>query len=216
MMDEVTKPAPKVKKMRKSTRDYHHGDLKNALVNAGIKVLGVQGVEALTLREVAYLTGVSASAVYRHFASKEHLLAAIAEDGYRVIADGFVKSGQLQDPKLRLQKIAEVYVGFAIAHPDQYRLMFSGRLGNFDQYPDLLVLARPLSQALAEVCAQLMATDVRTPFKNPLDFAVSAWSLVHGYCRLSIDGELTVFPEELRPSMNAVLCVLWDFPRKLK
>jgi len=61
---------------------YHHGNLKEELVSAGIRIISKDGVDGLSLREVAGLAGVSHAALYRHFKNKEDLLASIAEDGF--------------------------------------------------------------------------------------------------------------------------------------
>jgi len=68
-------------------KKYHHGDLKNALINAGIAILAEEGAGALSLRKVARRAGVSHAAPYAHFADKQTLIAAIAADGHRQIYD---------------------------------------------------------------------------------------------------------------------------------
>jgi AcrR family transcriptional regulator len=68
-------------------RSYHHGDLRQALIEAGLTLLDVRAADALSLREVARAVGVSATAVYRHFPDKGALLDALAAEGLRKLAD---------------------------------------------------------------------------------------------------------------------------------
>ena len=68
-----------------STKNYHHGDLKNALINAGVEILAGDGVGGLSLRKVAKQAGVSHAAPYAHFADKQALIAAISTEGYKKI-----------------------------------------------------------------------------------------------------------------------------------
>ena len=74
------------KKAPSKTREYHHGDLRNALIQAGLAILAEEGTHALSLRAAARRSGVSHAAPYRHFADKEALLAAIAEQGFNTLA----------------------------------------------------------------------------------------------------------------------------------
>src|SRR5215212_4914161 len=71
-----------------ATKRYHHGDLRNALIRAGQELLAQEGIAGLDMRKVARAAGVSHAAPYRHFADKQALLAAIAEDGFYQLAEG--------------------------------------------------------------------------------------------------------------------------------
>src|SRR5689334_1657694 len=108
---------PKVPKPRKPAAEhaYHHGDLRNALIQAGLKILAKEGAQALTLREVARRANVSHAAPYRHFASKEALLAAIAEEGFNEFAARLqvVAQNNTSDPRAQLYEATRAYVQFA-------------------------------------------------------------------------------------------------------
>src|SRR6185369_11386433 len=105
---------------RKRADSYQHGDLRHALIQAGLKLLGERGVEGLSLRAAAELAGVSHAAPYRHFADKDALVAAIAEEGFRLLTrrmrDEIDASGS-NDALARLQASAIGYVSFAVEHP---------------------------------------------------------------------------------------------------
>src|SRR5713101_10130495 len=100
---------------RQKPKPYHHGDLRNALIQAGLEMLSEGGAAALDLRKVAREAGVSHAAPYRHFADKQALIAAINEEGFRRLAERIqcalreVSDGAFE----QLQAIARVYVQFA-------------------------------------------------------------------------------------------------------
>src|SRR6476659_4036663 len=101
------------------TKRYHHGDLRNALIQAGQAILAAEGAAGLDLRKVARAAGVSHAAPYRHFADKQALLAAIAEEGFYQLTEGMDAAiGQAPASAAdQLEQLAHVYVQFAIDHP---------------------------------------------------------------------------------------------------
>src|SRR5216117_2127251 len=107
---------------------YHHGNLRTALLRAAGERLEKQGITALSLREAARRAGVSHNAPYRHFADREALLAALAAEGFAMLAE-----------RLRGQpgrEMGEAYVRFALEQPQRFRLMFGGLLP-IARYPEL-------------------------------------------------------------------------------
>lgn len=190
--------------------NYHHGDLANALVRAGLALIKREGAAALSLRGVAKRAGVTASAVYRHFADKEALLAAVAAAGFAGLNAAFavtsINAGR-GVPRVRLAALGEAYVAFALKHPEQYRLMFGeGRAASQDSR--LKAEARQSFRCLEEAVAATLA--------KPLDDsavvagAVAAWSLVHGYALLRLDGRLGDLPPDMIPDVGAVLDQLFQ------
>src|SRR5712692_6190825 len=99
----------------KRTKRYHHGDLPRALLDAALRIVEMQGTAALTLRAAARLAGVSQAAPYRHFANKEAILAAVAEDGFRSLMAAMRHAvGAVGDsPLARLRAVGLGYVTFA-------------------------------------------------------------------------------------------------------
>lgn len=96
---------------------YHHGDLRPALLAAAAQALEKDGPDGISLRELARRAGVSHTAPYRHFADRQALLAALAEEGFATLA------AELDGKPWRDQAVA--YVRFALAHPARFRLMFA-------------------------------------------------------------------------------------------
>jgi len=110
-----------------SKQPYHHGDLKNALIAAGIDVLAKEGVHGLSLRKVAQRAGVSHAAPYAHYTDKQALIAAISTEGYRRLYETLRGVGERyhDDPLRQLVEGAWAYVQFALQEPDHFKLTFS-------------------------------------------------------------------------------------------
>jgi AcrR family transcriptional regulator len=150
---------------------YHHGDLRAAILRAAGKQLEKHGIAALSLREVARRAGVSHNAPYRHFPDRDSLLAALAAEGFENLAE---KTRARQG-----REMGEAYVGFALSHPQRYRLMFGGLL-RLDEHPELRERAHASYAALEKAFAG-QGVDARLA-------AAAAWSLVHGLAHLILDG----------------------------
>ncbi|HEX4869120.1 MAG TPA: TetR/AcrR family transcriptional regulator [Moraxellaceae bacterium] len=167
---------------------YHHGRLREALVTEGLRLLEESGEGAFSLRELARRLGVSANAAYRHFASKEALLEALAAEGFRRFAAGQLMAARGGDsPQAGFLAAGRAYVAFAEAHPALFRLMF-GRF-SADRHGDELAAAGELAyEGLRHGVAAALGRPVADP---EVDVAVlRAWSLVHGLSHLVLDGQL--------------------------
>ena len=155
-------------------RSYHHGDLKAALVRVAGKILEKEGVEALSLREVARRAGVSHNAPYRHFPQREGLLAALA-------AEGFGMLGQAQREAAAaggLRAMGEAYVRFALAQPQRFRLMFGGEV-SIAKHAQLREVATRTFEGLSGALAAGVPEA-----KGARDASIAAWALVHGLAQL--------------------------------
>jgi AcrR family transcriptional regulator len=178
------------KRPRAAARDsYHHGDLRTALLAAAARLLEKEGAEAVSFRAIAREVGVSQTAPYNHFESKEHLLATVAEDGFRRFTALQRAPSPARSPRQRLQALGRAYVAFASAHPQLYRLMFGVGLADWKRYPSLVEAAEqsclPVQQALAEV-----ASHGASHGKSAHGAWIATWAMVHGLASLLIDGKL--------------------------
>jgi AcrR family transcriptional regulator len=111
---------------------YHHGDLREALIEAALEIIGEIGPPGLTIREVARRAGVSHAAPYRHFADKDELILAVVERGFEML-DADVRRARAaagEDPIAQFAASGEAYLGFALGYPTYYQVMFSGDLLN--------------------------------------------------------------------------------------
>ena len=171
-------------------KKYHHGDLKQALVAAGLAILETEGLPGLSLRACAARAGVSHAAPKNHFGSLKGLITAIAAEGFRLHAE-FMRGG-LSDGasrQARLLAAMEGYTGFAAAHPHLFELMFS------PNYPDFTdeTLRRNASASyaiLADISAGLDWDKAGAP-DGQVKTEMMLWSLVHGYALLSLSGQFS-------------------------
>ncbi len=105
---------------------YHHGALRDALVDAGEALARAEGLDGVTVRRIAAACGVSAAAVYRHFPSGDHLIAAVAQRAREIMArDMFARlsSATGRPPIDRLREVGESYIAFALAEPQLFSLV---------------------------------------------------------------------------------------------
>ncbi|GAA4890291.1 TetR/AcrR family transcriptional regulator [Ferrimonas pelagia] len=181
-----------------SSQRYHHGDLKQALLDQAQKMLRDEGVEAMSLRRLAAAAGVSHMAPYAHFKNKAELLQAVATEGLNALAQEMERVAEsISEPAALVLEYGVVYVEYALQHPQLYRLML-GQVGAFpDAAPDSALQSakwqalqqaskrpfRLLQGAFALVCDDEVQTRAQ---------ALGAWSLVHGVAALITDGHIRV------------------------
>ena len=169
-----------------SDRRYHHGDLRRALVDEGLRLIAEGSTEALSLRELARRVGVSATAVYRHFPDKGALMAALAAEGLARLAavqrSAFNAAG---GGVAGFAATGAAYVRFALANPALFRLIFQ-----HPAPPDLMSTAEGSGDAMAFLLA-----NARAYAPGHMDaqlFALQAWSVAHGLAMLMLDGQVPV------------------------
>jgi len=186
------------RRVRKKTA-YHHGDLRRSLVNAALRLVDEQGASAVTLREVARMAGVSRQAPYRYFVDRTELLAAVAEEGFRALHSELVQASQAApDPSAALQAIAVTYVSFAVANPAQFRIMYGAEVATAVSrgMPTLAAARDATHGTVTQTVAALQrvtGSDVDT-----LDYALTAWALVHGLASLLVEGQMNRHPYQER------------------
>lgn len=166
-------------------RPYHHGDLRRALVNAGLELLETRDADDLSLREVARAVGVSPTAVYRHFPDKDALLDALAAEGLGRLA---VAQHEAADAagggKAGFVATGVAYVRFALDNPALFRLTFSATaardiLDAPEHVPDAMAFLR----ANAAAAAEQSGGDAKV-------VAIHAWSVAHGLATLLLEGQV--------------------------
>jgi AcrR family transcriptional regulator len=184
---------------------YHHGELRRTLLDVSIDVIDRRGVDALNLRELAARAGVSSGAPYHHFADREALLAAVAEEGFGYLEAAMIRERDAvaDDATLRLTALGRAYVSFATNHRGHFRVMFRGDLHGAD-----LEKARPRAfQLLRDAIHDCQRSGV-APAGDWQPLVLTAWSAVHGLATLWIDGVLPkkgLNPERLAPMVTTFL-----------
>jgi AcrR family transcriptional regulator len=178
---------------RKRADSYQHGDLRRALIQAGLKLLAEGGVRDLSLRAAAQLAGVSHAAPYRHFADKDALVAAIAEEGFRLLTQHMraeiAARGAGAAFVVRLRASAAGYVGFAVEHPGYFRTIFGGALHDKALPPSLKAAGDEAYHVLRDLIVEGIDAGILAS-ADPDQLSLAAWSLVHGLGMLIIDKHL--------------------------
>ncbi|NSW52417.1 MAG: TetR/AcrR family transcriptional regulator [Anaerolineae bacterium] len=173
-----------------TNQTYHHGDLKNALITAGLAVLSETGIEGLSLRKVAQRAGVSHTAPYNHFADKQALLAAISTAAQQQMFEMLtIAINHHRTSPDFLYEIAWETYQFAQEDPGRYRLMFSHTVEEEFDYPEFIATWQKNIMLLEEIvricqeCGQFADHDVKM-------MALHIWSTVHGFILLALERQL--------------------------
>ena len=184
-------PTPRAPRLAKKPRDqYHHGDLRRALLQAAVRTLQKQGLDALTLRAVGDELGVSRSALYRHFADKSALLTAVASEGFRMLRAALLGAWEGQGKGLLgFEAMGEAYVRFALENPWHYRVMFGGGFDIDAADPELTAAGAAAFAALVDALVE-QQTQGLVQKDDPQTQATFVWAVVHGIAMLAIDGGL--------------------------
>lgn len=164
--------------MTTSSRAYHHGDLPASVLRAAGRLLEIQGVEKLRMRELARRAKVSHNAPYRHFADREALLAALATEGFERLDESL----RLAAGAGGLRAMGEAYVRFALEHPQHFRLMFGRRPAGAGSARLRAVSSELFGRLAGALAARVpAAADARHA-------SLAAWALVHGLALLLLEG----------------------------
>ncbi len=181
-------------------RGYHHGNLRQALVEAALKLIEEKGPTGFTLSEAAKQAGVTPAAVYRHFRGRDDLIAEAALQGYEIFADlmEYAYNKGAPSPLAAFEATGRAYLAFARKYPGHYVAMFESGV-SINRSPELAAVAGRalgvLERAAETLSAQL------PPEKRPPARMVSAhiWALSHGVVELfarGSPGTKSPFPPE--------------------
>jgi AcrR family transcriptional regulator len=169
---------------RKPKGAYHHGNLRDAIVAAAMRMVADDGVTEFTIRKVADRLGVTHSAIYHHFEDRTAMLAAVAELALHQVADSASTSSSM-DALERFRAIGAAYVKFALDHPHLYEAIF---LSSRDPYPGLVAArARLFGLMRAAIVACQGEGIVRDG--SPDEHTLFCWSAVHGLASLVTEGQ---------------------------
>jgi AcrR family transcriptional regulator len=179
--------------MRSSTKNearpsYHHGNLREAAVATARAVVESQGIDALSVRSIGQSLGVTHSALYRHFSSRDALAAAVVSHGFDELLQGMQSAADQSAKTEEAAGAMGAYASFAIDHRNLYRLMFA--------YPAKTLVGEeapgPQVRAVIALAAKAFRRDGDLPGISAAlrDRVVAAWALSHGLCDLWHSGGL--------------------------
>jgi AcrR family transcriptional regulator len=175
-----------------SATTYHHGDLKNALIQAGVEILAEEGIGGLSLRKVAKQAGVSHAAPYSHYADKQALIAAISTEGFKQLYSQIesVLEKHQGNPETLLIETAWAYVQFALNAPDRFKLMFSSMLEKEKEYAEFVEISQENFLQLVHIVEICQKAGILKSGASDVA-AVSIWSTVHGFTSLLLEGQIS-------------------------
>jgi AcrR family transcriptional regulator len=209
---ERRKPARKPTRATagKPPGSYHHRNLRNALVSAGLDLLEREGTD-FTLRELARRVGVSHAAPYAHFSDKAALFGDLAHAGFeRLGGELSASTATASDARSRLLNAGRAYVHFAFAHPALFRLMFGIERAAAAPAPTSSAAAQAAFEILSRILRELpYGGTTRNPERVRGD-AIAAWAQVHGLSLLAIDGHLGSSKRERSALIDGALLALID------
>ena len=167
---------------------YHHGDLRQALIDASVALIEEGGVQNLSLRKAAKRAGVSPAAPYHHFKNRAALMAAIATEGFRRLGAEMMSSNA-DEAGERLCQGGEAYIRFARENPAYFRVMFRPELADAEEFPELRQASQPVFEGLVQRVREAQGEGA-IPSGDHERFVMLAWSMTHGLASLLVDGPL--------------------------
>jgi AcrR family transcriptional regulator len=192
----------------KAKTSHHHGNLKDALIKAGIELLEDGGIDALSLRKCAARAGVSHAAPAHHFDGLAGLKAAIAEEGFRLFSNSMRSAcdqGE-QSPRGRLRSICRGYLQFGLDHGGILNVIFGAR-GLAGLSGGQGREGANAYQILRETCAPFVRDG-----EDPAAKELQVWSLIHGFTMLTLAEEFGPRPKAAEDGpFNAVVALLDQF-----
>ncbi|MFN3970717.1 MAG: TetR/AcrR family transcriptional regulator [Gemmobacter sp.] len=175
--------------MAEGKRGYHHGNLRQALVEAALSLIEAKGPQGFTLSEAAKAADVTPAAVYRHFAGREDLIAEGARQGYEIFAALMEYAYDEGRPSAlaAFEATGRAYLAFARKYPGHYQAMFESGLSEQD-HPDLLPAATR-ARAVLEQAAERLSEHLPATKRPPATmFSAHVWALSHGVVELFARG----------------------------
>jgi AcrR family transcriptional regulator len=181
----------KTKTGRPVRRDYHHGNLKNVLIEAAISQIATHGARDLSLRELARSIGVSHASTYRHFPNKESVLATIAEQGFEELTRAMEAAAKPHagDPLEMLRATGIAYVDFGVSYPHHLQIMFGDAITRHEDYPTLVEASKKAYEVLVSVVREGQQAG-RISAQDERLVALAAWAQVHGLAMLISSGQI--------------------------
>jgi AcrR family transcriptional regulator len=172
---------------------YHHGNLRETLIEASAHIIKIQGIDALSLRKLADQVGVSRAAPYHHFKDKNALLAAVAEQGFESLGQLLQDVINQKIPLLeRFKQAIKGYLEFAAEHPTQYDLMFGRKLWKSDQFDHFQRQAKDCFRLYVQLFEQLIKEGFLDKNEDALRLSQLLWATLHGLTKLTEEGLFSV------------------------
>jgi AcrR family transcriptional regulator len=170
---------------------YHHGSLREELVEASVRLIEDEGIGAVSLRRVAREAGVSPGAPYHHFPDRAALLSAISARGFEMLTQDLLSGVGTSSTTSRADDVARTvaaYVAFARRRPGHFQVMFRPELSEPEKHPAVREAGDAALKVLTDLVDQLGVAD-------PQAVGITLWALGHGLAALTLDGQLAHMAE---------------------
>jgi AcrR family transcriptional regulator len=194
-------------------RGYHHGNLREALIEAALELISVKGPGGFTFAEAARAAGVSPAAPYRHFRDRDALIADIAKRGFEAFAAALAAAwdGGRPEPRAAFDSVGRAYLEFARTAPAYFSAMFESGLSLAD-YPEVRAEGDKAFAVLREACEAIIATLPAAKRPPAMMMALHIWSLSHGIAALFGRGDRARRPIPMRPEelLEAAVIIYLD------
>lgn len=191
---------------------YHHGDLRRSLLDAAVQLIETHGVEAVSVRAVAKIAGVSPAAPFRHFATRTALLTAVAEEAMDRLAGAIELSLQAtaeQNPLMRFRAIGVGFLRWAFANPTHFQVISARAVIDFEGSP-----LRQRNDVIRTKMSALMNEAAATGLLRPGDVGrhqMAARALVYGLARMYVDGQFPSWGLHERDALEESIAILDQF-----
>jgi AcrR family transcriptional regulator len=181
-------------------RGYHHGNLREALIEAALALIDEKGAAGFTFAEAARAAGVSPAAPYRHFRDRDALIAEVARRGFELFAKGLEDAWAAGRPKPldAFNRLGRAYLAFAREEPAYFAAMFETGL-SANQYPELREAGDRAFGVLRHACEAIVATLPEHRRPPSMMMALHIWSLSHGIAALFARGDAARRPIPMNP-----------------
>ncbi|MBV8436268.1 MAG: TetR/AcrR family transcriptional regulator [Silvibacterium sp.] len=171
-------------------KPYHHGNLREVLLESALQLIAEEGPAGFTLRELARRAGVSHNAPYRHFRDRDELMAAVAAQGFRELKQAMLRASRSGSDAIdRLKRAGLAYIRFALNRPQHFSAMFESPTRVQTDYPDAAAASEEAFSTLVTFVKNCQE-EQRFPAGDTREFAMLAWSMVHGVAKLATTGRL--------------------------
>jgi AcrR family transcriptional regulator len=212
---ERTVSAPRAPVEPARRKRYHHGRLREALIEATIQLLEEGGPERVTVREAGKRAGVSSGAPFRHFPTRTALLTAVAEQAmgrFRVEIDRALEQAGPDDPLARFRAVGTAYLRWALGNPMHFRIISDRSLVDLDGSETFRRHNAEIQGLMDELLADARHRDLLRPVDMTL-VPLAARALVYGLARMYVDGHLAqwgVAPGEAERRLHGALDLIID------
>ena len=198
--------------------NYHHGELRELLMDLALARIAMDGTEKFSLRALAREANVSATAPFRHFSNKHALFAALATEGFEQLGERVTAVAQSSESvDQRLLAAAMTYIEFAQNNPVAYQLMFGAILGDFSEFEGLGAAASGAYEVLDKLLVEVV--EAKQLHFDELVLGGLIWSAIHGIASLRLNfaqqDTSKKNPPERRPS-QAIVAMTEDLEANLK